>query len=185
MRIFLKNSLYLVLCKIFTTIASPPYSREAWFEHTWIYTSWGCFHTSFIFFWLIKFEEKIFKDFYSIYILTKTWPPPPLLPHPTPRDHDLNKLNFTLSEDASTNFQLFCPYGFFRRKTIKIFSMYCYVKLYIPSYSRGSWFEQTLISTTSVWECFHTKLSFSGQMVFWEEDFKRLSLYTVHVFLCK
>lgn len=37
---------------------------------------------------------------------------PPLLSHPTPRDHDLNKPESTLPEDATTRVLAFLPIGF-------------------------------------------------------------------------
>lgn len=43
-------------------------------------------------------ENWIFKDFFNSY---KNYQPP-LGPHLTPGDHDLNKIGFTLFEDAYT-----------------------------------------------------------------------------------
>lgn len=52
-------------------------------------------------------ENWIFKDFFNSY---KNYQPP-LGPHPTPGDHDLNKIGFTLFEDAYTQvFSLYIPY---------------------------------------------------------------------------
>ena len=45
----IKDILYIFLCKTLTLIVASPYPRGQWFGQTWIYTIWGCFHTSFSF----------------------------------------------------------------------------------------------------------------------------------------
>ena len=60
--------------KIKTIITAPPYPRGPWFEQIWIYTTWGCLHTSFSFPGCLVYEKKIFKDFFYIF-LCKTWSP--------------------------------------------------------------------------------------------------------------
>ena len=71
---------------------------------------------------------------------------PLLRPYPTPGDHDLNKLESTLPEDASILIN-FPSVMVFEKKILKIFSIYSYVKLH-PSivtllYPREPRFEQT------------------------------------------
>lgn len=38
----------------FSPIVAPTFHWGSWFKQTWVYTTWGCFHTSF-FFWSICF----------------------------------------------------------------------------------------------------------------------------------
>ena len=108
---------------------------------------------------------------------------PQLWPHPTPGGHDFHKLEFTLPEDASTQVSAFLVLWFMRRRFLKIYPIYSYVKLrppiVAPPYPRGSWFSQRWIYTT--WSCFHTSLSFPGWLVSEKKIFKDL----LNIFLCK
>ena len=53
---------------------APTYPQGSWFSQLWIYTTWGCFHTSSSFpGWLVS-EKKIFKDD-SVYSYVKHRPP--------------------------------------------------------------------------------------------------------------
>ena len=108
---------------------------------------------------------------------------PQLWPHPTPGDHDLNKLESTLPEDAFILICTFLAWLFFKRKFWKMFSIYSFVKLdpplVAPPLPREPWFEQTWIYTT--WGCLNTSLSFSGRIVFEKKIFKEL----LCILLCK
>ena len=53
-------------------------------------------------------------------------------PHPTPRDHDFHNFESTLPEDASTQVSAFLADYFLRRRILKIYSIYSYVKLRPP-----------------------------------------------------
>ena len=54
---------------------------------------------------------------------------PPLWPHPTPGDHDFHNFESTLPRDASTQVSTFLADKFLRRRFLKIYSTYSYVKL--------------------------------------------------------
>lgn len=55
------------------------------------------------------FFKENFKRLHSIYSFVKIWPP--LWPHSTHGDHDLMKLECTLSEDASNQVSAFSLFG--------------------------------------------------------------------------
>ena len=48
-RTFLKIYSIYSYVKLRPHIVAPPYPRGSWFSQLWIYTTWGCFHTSFSF----------------------------------------------------------------------------------------------------------------------------------------
>lgn len=59
---FLKIFLIIYFCvKIWPPppIVAPPYPQGSWFESTWIYSTWGCFHTIFSF-----SEQRVFKKIF-------------------------------------------------------------------------------------------------------------------------
>lgn len=77
--------------------------------------------------WLIDFLEKIFKGLLFIFLFKIR---PPLWFNPTQGDHDLNKLEITLHEDASTQVSPYLPNLFLRISCLKrFFSIYYYEKI--------------------------------------------------------
>ena len=110
------------------------------------------------------FYRKSFKIFFYIFLCKNLFPLPcdPILP---PGNHDLNKFETSLPDDASKQLvPAFLPKWFLRR-FLKIYTIYSYVKLRPPivaqPYPWGSWFSQLWIYTT--WGCIHTSFSFPGQ----------------------
>lgn len=59
---FLTIYLYIFLCKIPNPLLMPrPLSHLSCFKQTWIYTIWGCFHTSFSFLTNMYFSRRSFR----------------------------------------------------------------------------------------------------------------------------
>lgn len=52
-----------------------------------------------------------------------------LMPHPTPKRHNLNKLDFTLPKEDSTQVLVFLAKQFFEKNFKRYFSIYFYVKI--------------------------------------------------------
>lgn len=74
-------------------------------------------------------EKMIFKDFslsFPLYFFTLLWF------HPYTRDHDLNKINSTISKDAFTKVTAFLAAWFLRRFQKFFLSIYSYVKCWHP-----------------------------------------------------
>ena len=92
-----KDFLYIFLCKnSFPTVASP-------YHWTIILTNLNLYDLEMLpLRFGLSWPNSREEDFYilSLYIPLKNLIPL-LWPHPTPRDHDLNKIKSTLSEDAS------------------------------------------------------------------------------------
>ena len=67
-----------------------------WFEQTWIPFTQGWFVPSLIEISPVVLEKKIFSYIFACKTLTSL-----LWLHPTPRDHDFNKFEFALCQEAS------------------------------------------------------------------------------------
>ena len=50
------------------------YIQGSWFSQLWIYTTWGCFHTSFSFPGCLVSEKKIFKEILYIFLCKTSTP---------------------------------------------------------------------------------------------------------------
>lgn len=83
----------------------------------------------------ICFRWWFLKDL-SLYIHMYNCHYPQLWYHPSPGDHDLNKFESSLPENASTHVIAFMPDRFLRR-SFKIF-LYIIFCICTPSYPRGS-----------------------------------------------
>lgn len=106
---FFKIFLYIFLCK-----SSTPYWGRTLPSRIMIWTN-SIPHKLQVF-WLFGFSED-FLNTISIYSHVKNRPL--LLLQPTLRVHDLNKLEFILPEDASTQVQAFLANWFLRRRFLK------------------------------------------------------------------
>ena len=77
-----------------------------WTHTMWTHTTWRCFHTSnsFSAYWFLRRFWKIFLYIFLCNIPILPLPCGPIVP---PRDHDLNKLESTQPDDASTQVTAF------------------------------------------------------------------------------
>lgn len=110
--------------KINLSIRAQPYHRVSWFSQLCIYTTWGCFHSSFNFLgWLVS-ERKNLKDLLYVHIY-KNWTPPLWL-HPNPGGRDFHNFRYTLPDDyAFTHVHFFRLISFRAEDFLKL-------TLYIP-----------------------------------------------------
>ena len=76
----------------------------------------------------LVYEKKIFKDLLYIFLCKTLTPPPSIVAPPIPRDHDFHNFESTLPEDTSTQVSTFLADQFLRRRFLKIYSLYFYVK---------------------------------------------------------
>lgn len=61
--VMLRFSLYILIQNLIPPIVAHTSQRGLWFERTWIYTSFGCFHINLSFSGIKVLEKKIFKVF--------------------------------------------------------------------------------------------------------------------------
>lgn len=104
----------IILFKNLTPCCVPKaYRMGRWFLQIWIYLSRGSFQST-TFFWQKGIYWDSLRLSFFIFLLKKT-APPLLCPHPTPRDNDFNKLEFTQPEGASKQVTNFLAKGFLKR----------------------------------------------------------------------
>lgn len=110
---------------------------------------------------------RFLKIFLFNIFLCEIWPPPQSWHHPTPKDHDFNKLESTRTNVASTSTR-FSDKKDFEEEVFKDGSLNIPMLKFDPtvasSYLLGSWFEQRWIYTTR-W-CVYTFHSSFGRLDF-------------------
>lgn len=115
-------------------------------------------------------QKSFIRSFeYHIQILSiKISPVHHCAPTQPPLDHDVNKLESPLPDDASTWISAFLANCFFLRRGFLKFFLHIFLcriltLIVAPPYAGVSWYEQTWVYST--WCCFDTTIDF------WEEDF--------------